>query len=205
MHKKEIALPFSEQHQLCVRLMFPWGCPGLSPPSLLTTGAPGQRLHYLNHHRTLLPPGWCLAQWGINWITACDPPTHSVLLTLEGCLSKFFIALVKMFAYKMKVTIFCVKVTDRLLCRCVNCVRIYFYTNSLRRNTRMNVKCRYNEAMLVDESCSGLYDLQTRDGKGGGWGGDVRGGGCSWRWDWRQTSVWSNKKGPTERVGFYGH
>ena len=73
-----------------------------------------------------------------------------------------------MFAYKMKETIFCVKVTDRLLCRCVNCVRIYFYTNSLRRNTRKNVKCRYDEAMLVDESCSGLYDLQTRDGKGGG-------------------------------------
>ena len=37
----------------------------------------------------------------------------------------------------------------------------------------MNVKCRYNEAMLVDESCSGLYDLQTRDGRRGG---DVRGG-----------------------------
>ena len=67
----------------------------LSPPNSLTTAAPGLRLHYLNHHRTLLPPGWCLAQWGINWITACDPPTHSVLLTLEGCLSKFFIELVK--------------------------------------------------------------------------------------------------------------
>ena len=83
-----------------------------------------------------------------------------------------------MFAYKMKETIFCVKVTYGLLCRCANCVRIYFYTNSLRQNTRMNVKCRYNEAMLDDESCSGLYDLQTRDVKGGG---DVMGrrGGCS--------------------------
>ena len=67
----------------------------LSPPNSLTTAAPGLRLHYLNHHRTLLPPGWCLAQWGINWITACDPPTHSVLLTLEGCLSQFFITLMK--------------------------------------------------------------------------------------------------------------
>ena len=71
-----------------------------------------------------------------------------------------------MFAYKMKETIFCVKVTDRLQ-MCKLCKNILLY-QQFKANTRMNVKCRYNEAMLVDESCSGLYDLQTRDGKGGG-------------------------------------
>ena len=88
MHKKEITLPFSQQHQLCVRLMFPWGCPGLSPPSLLTTGAPGQRLHYLNHHRTLAASSLlgCRAQWGINWITSFDPSHPLWCLTDTGWL-----------------------------------------------------------------------------------------------------------------------
>ena len=61
---------------------------------------------------------------------------------------------------------------------CKLCKNILLY-QQFKANTRMNVKCRYNEAMLVDESCSGLYDLQTRDVREGGGGGDVRGGGCS--------------------------
>ena len=50
---------------------------------------------------------------------------------------------------------------------CKLCKNILLY-QQFKAEHKNEVKCRYNEAMLVDESCSGLYDLQTRDGKGGG-------------------------------------
>ena len=92
-HLNEIPFLFSH-HPLCVRLMFPWGCRGVSPPSSLTTGAPGQRLHYLNHQRAL-PASSCETaghSGALTELPASILPTHcGVLLTLDGCSPKFFI------------------------------------------------------------------------------------------------------------------